>query len=118
MKRSLAISLKVYFGLMAYLATVKLVLTLLPQVFRSPTQAAAFEWKFLAVWTVLGLLGVFLVDKTGFPAAWGESISVRERLVFPAVFGFLLWGGGDHYRARHWLDKNRRGTDASSLDPH
>ena len=90
MKQSLAISIKIYLGLMAYLVLVKLILTFLPQVFRSPAQAAVFEWKFLAVWMALGLIGVFFADKTGFPAAWGEPIPARKRLVFPCVTGIVL----------------------------
>jgi hypothetical protein len=64
MKPSLSVSLKVYLGLLAFLVAIKLVLTYFPEVFRSPAQAAVFEWKFLAIWTVTGLLGVMLADRT------------------------------------------------------
>jgi hypothetical protein len=89
-KQSLAVSLKVYLGLMAFLVLVKLVLTFLPGMFRSPAQAAVFEWKFLAIWTVVGLLGVMLADRTGFPAAWGEPGTNAKRVWLPAVLGVAL----------------------------
>jgi hypothetical protein len=90
MRHSLAISLKIYLGLMAYLAAVRLVLTLFPQVFRSPAQAAVFEWKFLAIWTASGLLGVLLADRTGFPPAWGDRGTNARRVWLPLVLGVAL----------------------------
>lgn len=53
MTRTLRVSLAVYAGLMVYLVAVKLVLTILPHMFRSPAQAAVFPWPALAVWAVL-----------------------------------------------------------------
>ena len=49
MKPSLSVSLKAYLSLMAFLVVIKLVLTYFPEIFRSPAQAAVFEWKFLAI---------------------------------------------------------------------
>ena len=90
MKQSLAISSKVYLGLMAYLVAVKLLLTLFPQVFRSPAQGAVFDWKFLAIWTASGLLGVMLADRTGFPPAWGEPGTNAKRVWLPLMLGVAL----------------------------
>jgi hypothetical protein len=89
-KPSLSISLKVYLGLMAFLVAIKLVLTYFPQVFRSPAQAAVFEWKFLAIWTVTGLLGVLLAGRTGFPPAWGEPGTNAKRVWLPLAMGVAL----------------------------
>ena len=90
MTRTLRVSLVVYAGLMAYLVAVKLVLTFLPDVFRSPVQAAVFAWPALAVWIVLGGVGVFLAERTGFPPPWGEPGSNRRRLWIPAATGLGL----------------------------
>jgi hypothetical protein len=79
--------LAVYLGLVAFLVVVKLVLTFLPGLFRSPAQAAVFEWRFLALWTVLGSLGVLLSERTGFPDPLDERIGPRERYGVPAAIG-------------------------------
>jgi hypothetical protein len=90
MTRPLRVSLVVYVELMAYLVLVKLVLTFLPNMFRSPAQAAVFAWPALAVWAVLGGLGVYLTDRTGFLAPWGEPGSNSKRLWLPTVLGAAL----------------------------
>lgn len=90
MRQSLRISLWVYAGLMAYLASVKVVLTFFPAVFRSPSQAKVFAWPAIAIFTGVGLLGVYLADRTGFPAAWGGEISLRRRLLAPTLWGVGL----------------------------
>ncbi len=88
--RSLGRSLRIYLGLMAYLVLVKVVLTAFPGVFRSPAQARVFEWPLLALWTGLGLLGVWLSERTGFPPAWGDRGSNRPRIVIPFLLGIGL----------------------------
>lgn len=90
MTRTLRVSLTVYAGLMAYLAAVKLVLTILPHMFRSPSQAAVFAWPALAVWAILGGIGAYLADRTGFPPPWAEPGSNAKRLWLPTVLGLLL----------------------------
>jgi hypothetical protein len=75
---------------MAFLVLVKLVLTLFPETFRSPAQAAVFEWRFLALWTVLGLLGVVLSGPTGFPDPLDDRISNGRRYGLPALLGLGL----------------------------
>ena len=90
MTRTLRVSLLVYVGLMAYLAAVKLVLTFMPQVFRSPAQAAVFAWPAIALFTVLGLVGVYLAERTGFPPPWGPPGDNAKRLWLPSVLGAAL----------------------------
>ncbi|PWT85741.1 MAG: hypothetical protein C5B56_13555, partial [Proteobacteria bacterium] len=90
MQPMLRASLGAYAALMAYLVVVKLVLTGFPAVFRSPSQAAVFAWPFLLAWSVLGFTGVFLADRTGFPAAWGNGISVKQRFLPPTLLGSVL----------------------------
>jgi len=90
MRQSLRVSLWVYAGLMAYLVFVKVVLTVFPAVFRSPAQAKVFAWPAIAIFAAIGSLGVFLADRTGFPAAWGGEVSARRRLFAPTVWGIAL----------------------------
>lgn len=80
----------IFFGCISYLILVKLVITFFPAVFRSTSQAAVFEWKFLALWTILGWIGVVLAQKTGFPKPWNGDISNISRLVLPLVIGIVL----------------------------
>lgn len=80
----------IFFGLIAYLILVKLVITFSPASFRSTTQAAVFEWKFLALWTILGWIGVVLSERTGFPKPWNGGISNSRRIILPLVIGILL----------------------------
>jgi hypothetical protein len=83
-------SLVIYFALAVYLAAVKIALTALPNLFRSPAQAAVFQWPFLALWTVLGFAGVVLSERTGFPSAWEPAIPKSKLLGVPAVLGIAL----------------------------
>jgi len=87
--RGLSKALRIFLALAAYLVLVKLILTLLPGIFRSPAQAKVFEWPFLALWTALGGLGVFLSERTRFAPPW-EAGDARRRLLEPAVWGIAL----------------------------
>jgi hypothetical protein len=80
----------IFFGLVAYLILVKLVITVFPAAFRSAAQAAVFEWKFLAIWTILGWIGVVLSQKTGFPEPWNGGISNSHRIILTLVIGIVL----------------------------
>ena len=91
MTRNLRVSLGVYLALMAYLAAVKLALTFMPNVFRSPAQAAVFAWPAIALFTVLGAVGVYLADRTGFPPAWGMTPNENAKRVWlPSLLGIAL----------------------------
>lgn len=87
--KPLSWSLRIFLWLVAYLALVKLALTLFPQVLRSPAQAKVFEWQFLALWAALGFAGVSLSERTGFPPAWAKG-SARSRLLIPALWGVVF----------------------------
>ena len=82
-------SFSIFAGLIGYLVLVKLALTLFPTVFRSAAQAKVFEWPFLALWALLGGIGVWLSERTGFPPAW-ETGSWRARVIEPAIWGLAL----------------------------
>ncbi|HSE41808.1 MAG TPA: hypothetical protein VLH08_13680 [Acidobacteriota bacterium] len=83
-------SVLIFLGCVAYLVLVKLIITFFPAAFRSTSQAAVFEWKFLAIWTILGWLGVVLAQKTGFPEPWNGGISNIPRVSLPLAIGILL----------------------------
>jgi hypothetical protein len=85
----LARSLWIYLGLMAYLVAVKLAIDLLfpPTVFASPSQAGVFAWPALGIWTVAGLLGVWLAHRTGFPGLWDKEVNMPRWLLLAAILG-------------------------------
>ena len=90
MKQSLKASLFAYVFLMAYLVLVKMVITFVPAVFRSTAQAKVFAWPAIAIFSAVGLLGVVLAERTGFPTAWGGELSPRRRLLAPTLWGLGL----------------------------
>jgi hypothetical protein len=81
----------VWLGCVLYLALVKVILdTFLPDAFADPAQANFFGWAPLGVFSVVGLIGVWLSTKTGFPDAWDVRISNRQRLLLPILAGLVL----------------------------
>jgi hypothetical protein len=76
--------------LMAYLVIVKIILIFFPGVFRSTAQAAVFEWKFLAIWTVIGMIGVFLAAKIGFPEIWEDKATKRKSILVAISLGLIF----------------------------
>jgi hypothetical protein len=86
--RGLSSSVVVWLVLVAYLALAKILsLTLVPITFRSAGQQGLFDWASLAVHAALGLVGVVLAERTGFPAAWDARVSNRQRLLLPVLAG-------------------------------
>jgi hypothetical protein len=83
----------VWLALVAYLVLVKLILdTFLPRAFADPSQAAVFGWAPLGLFSGLGLVGVWLSRKTGFPEAWDTRLPAWQRLLLPVLVG-LVFGG-------------------------
>src|SRR5215207_9021223 len=80
----------VWAGVMAYVVVAKVLLESLPNAFSDPTQKALFSWQGLGVIGLLGLIGVFLSHRTGFPAAWDPRLGTRQRLVVPAMLGLAF----------------------------
>jgi hypothetical protein len=71
--KSLSVSIKVYASLVAILVLIKMILAFAPVRVIVPAQAAGSSWQFLLPLTILGLVGVWLSQKTGFPDMWGAS---------------------------------------------
>jgi hypothetical protein len=81
----------VWLGLVAYIALAKALLdAFLPNAFASDEQRAVFAWPVIAMIGALGLAGVWLSHRTGFPAAWGADATVRRRLLVPALIGLAI----------------------------
>lgn len=87
----LSSSILVWVALVAFMIFAKLVLnTFFPDALRDPTQAALFDWIPLSIISLLGLVGVLLSERTGFPEAWGVRISNRQRIAYPFVIGLAF----------------------------
>jgi hypothetical protein len=84
----------VWLGVMLYLGLVKLILdTWLPGAFADPEQAAGFAWPNIGIYTLVGLLGVWLADHTGFPRPWAGWVVSRGAVLVPLVGGLALGAG-------------------------
>ena len=84
----LSSSVVVWLVVVAYLVVAKVLsLTLVPITFRSAGQESLFDWSSLGVFAALGLVGVVLAERTGFPAAWDARVSNRQRLLIPTLVG-------------------------------
>jgi hypothetical protein len=78
----------VWLGLVAYLVLLKILSqTLVPIRFLGPSQEELFAWSNIALFAVLGLVGIWSGRATGFPAAWDARISSKLRLLLPAAVG-------------------------------
>jgi hypothetical protein len=78
----------VWLGLVAYLVLVAVLLkTIVPVTFVDRSQAAFFEPVALITMSVLGLIGVWLSTKTGFPDPLDPRISQLQRFGTPILIG-------------------------------
>jgi hypothetical protein len=81
----------VWLGVMLYFGLVKVILdTWLPGAFADPDQAALFVWPAIGIYTLLGLLGVWLADHSGFPRPWTGWVVSRGAVLVPLVGGLAL----------------------------
>ena len=53
-------------------------------------RAQLFDWAAIGIIGLLGLIGIWLADLTGFPAAWSPAIGNRQRLVVLLAIGLGL----------------------------
>lgn len=74
-----------YLGLASFLVTV-----VFPVQFVDRSQSGFFEAQAVIAIGVMGLIGVWLSMRTGFPNAWDARISNGQRLVIPIIAGLLL----------------------------
>lgn len=83
-------SFLVHLGLVAYLAAVKVALTLLPVRFPHPSQAESLSWPGIGLVAAAGLLGAWLTGRAGIPSMLDPRVSARARFFLPALAGALL----------------------------
>ncbi len=75
-----------------------------------PTQAMFFTWPALLVVGGIGLFGVRLAGRTGFPEPWAARIPNRRRLLLPLLIGaavFALFAAiavGQTFFPGAWVD--------------
>ena len=82
-------SIFVWLILVGYLVLVKtVILPMFPPIAINAV-AAIFSWQVIAIFSLLGLAGVWLADRTGFMPALDPRVSNRQRYLIP-----LLIGGG------------------------
>jgi len=74
-----------YLGLAAFLVTV-----VFPVQFIDRSQSGVFEPQGVIAIGVMGLIGVWLSMRTGFPNAWDATVSNKQRLFIPIITGLLL----------------------------
>ena len=119
--KKLSSSTIVWLALVAYLALVKIILdTFLPHAFADPDQASLFGWVPLGIFSGLGLVGVWLSRKTGFPEAWDKRISNWQRLLIPILAGVgfgALQVGVDRLTGFTKLIAARHGVAQQYTDP-
>lgn len=85
-------SKKVWFGLIAYFVLVKLLLdAFFPNAFADPDQAAFFQWISIAIFGVVGFVGVVLTEHTGFPDAW-DALKQKPIRALYAIGAGVLFG--------------------------
>jgi hypothetical protein len=89
--RRLSSSVKVWIALVAWLVFFRVVITnVLPQTFADPDQRALLDWLPLAIFSIAGLIGVLLSERSGFPEAWDPRISNMQRIVIPLSLGIVF----------------------------
>ena len=114
--KQLSTSVKIYLGIIALFVSIKLFFLAFPVKFPVEGQEAAFSWLFVALISLMGLAGIRLSRKTGFPEIWDEKITSRQRFLIPATAG-LIYG---LFTVVPLLinQTNRLHPDALAADPH
>jgi hypothetical protein len=87
--RDLSISTKIYLALIAFMVAVKVIFVLAPTVFPGADQESAFYWTTILVIALMGLIGLILSRRTGFPEIWDAKVSNRQRFLIPTLVGFV-----------------------------
>lgn len=102
-------SIRIWLGCVAFLAAVNLYINFVGGGLEKDPRIGLFSWPSIAIFGVVGAIGVWLSHRTGFPAAWDPRISNRERLLYPILVG-LAFGVAlvAHDLVFHWTDAFRR----------
>ena len=76
---------------MVVLVLIKIFFLISPVTMPVAGNEAAFAPLTILIVAVMGLLGLLLARRTGFPEIWDERISNRQRFLIPCVIG-LVYG--------------------------
>ena len=97
-------SIKIYCGLIVLLVLIKVLFLISPVTLPVAGNEAAFSPLTILIIGVMGLLGLLMARRTGFPEIWDERITNRQRFLIPCVIGLvygvatvapLLWGASN-----------------------
>jgi hypothetical protein len=80
----------VWLALMVFLVTVELFIIFVGGGLELDPRAPLFEWPVLLGIGLVGLLGIWLSHRTGFPSAWDIRVSNRQRFLYPTLFGLAI----------------------------
>lgn len=85
-------SLRIYLALLITLVVLRILLVFIPSTYMEavPGRAALFTWPALIVMGVLGLAGLWLSARTGFPGMWDRDASYTHILLVPLAVGIGL----------------------------
>jgi hypothetical protein len=83
----LANSMWVWLVLVGFLVLVNLFITFVGAGLERDPRVGLFSWPAIAIFGVLGAVGLWFAHRTGFPAAWDPRVSTRQRFLYPALFG-------------------------------
>ena len=95
-----SVSIKIFFSLIFFMVLFAGISVFIPQQLIMPVPAHALpasKWamalisvlSILIVYGGLGYIGLKLSAKTGFPDLWDTKISIKNKLVFPAIIGII-----------------------------
>ena len=97
----LSVSLKIFFGLILFMALFAGISVFIPQelITQMPeynlpapkwVMALASVLTILIVYGGLGFIGLKLSPKIGFPDLWDKETSIKNKIIFPAIIGIIL----------------------------
>ena len=89
--KQLSTSVKIYLGIIAVFVLIKLFFVALPVGFPVKGQEQAFSWMFVLTISLMGLAGIWLSRKTGFPEIWDKNITNRQRFLITGDCRNYLW---------------------------
>ena len=91
--KRISTSIKIYLGLAVALIALHVTLTALPVGYAVESQATLGSWPAVIVCVLLGIAGVWLSQKAGFPDVWDDQVPAGRRLLLPALLGAVSGTG-------------------------